>query len=284
MGRAVFAFLFLFAVSFTSTAHAERIEHLAALKDTRYAEINSKEVDRSFHIHVRLPDDYDETKGPYPTVYLLDGDITFPMIAAYHYLLQFDEPDIPEAIIVGIAYGTYDPKEGNYRATDYSTPPLPKEYRGGVDKGRNQGGAAAFQRFLKFELIPHIEKNYRAASNRRILMGQSRGGHFVLFNAYDDPELFWGRIASNPPLTPNREFFFAGENLPSRTSTSLFFASAENDWPKLRKDALDWFALWPDGVEPPWRLEARTMPDSTHAAGFVNVYRDAMRWLFSAPE
>ena len=62
----------------------------------------------------------------YPVVYLLDGDSLFPMLAANHLFLTYDE-QLPEAIVVGIAYGSFDPSI-NRRDIDFTLP-----------------GAAAFQ-------------------------------------------------------------------------------------------------------------------------------------------
>jgi hypothetical protein len=109
-------------------------------------------------------------------------------------------PSRGEAIVVGIAYGSFDPSI-NRRGFDFSTP---------VENGDpERGGAAAFHDFLKSELIPQIENRYRTDPSRRVLFGQSRGGSMVLYSAFTDPDLFWGRIASNPAFDPGRELFFS---------------------------------------------------------------------------
>lgn len=238
-----------------------------------YFLLDSETLERPFHIHVRYPEGYAESEETYPVVYLLDGDILFPILGAYHLLLHYDEP-VPDAIIVGIAYGTFDPASGNHRATDYSAPPL--------DDGDRNGGAAAFQRFLKTQLIPAVEDRYKADPERRILVGQSRGAHFVLYSAFTDPDLFWGRILSNPSLEPNRQMFFAAPATARRDDLKLFFASGSRDWERLRPPALDWFAHWRERDDAPWRLRTVTMDGETHAAGITNVYRAGMIWLFES--
>ncbi|MEM9013985.1 MAG: alpha/beta hydrolase-fold protein [Pseudomonadota bacterium] len=274
MTRILSSLLVIFTLSAGALARGEsRLDILPSLGASDYVELRARDLDRSFHIHVRKPQDYDESNQDYPTIYLLDGDILFPIFGAYHYLLQYDEPSIPEAIIVGISYGAFGAENGNRRGIDYATPPL--------EDGDPQGGAAAFQRFLKFELIPHVEKTYRSDPDRRILVGQSRGGHFVLFSAYTDPELFWARIASNPSFEPNKEFFFAGETLPDPTNAKLFLASGERDIPAFRADAEAWARQWTGGVDAPWRLQAVTIDSGTHAAEIVDVYQRGLRWIFS---
>lgn len=151
------------------------LNYLPALSGD-YFELLSKETGRRYHIYIRLPESY--SKAPlgtrYPVVYLLDGDSLFPILATEHLFLNIDER-LPEAIIVGIAYGSFDPLI-NKRDVDFTAPAdgMKPEY----------AGAPAFQRFLKTELIPAIERRYRVDSDRRVLFGQSRGGSFVLYSAF----------------------------------------------------------------------------------------------------
>ena len=78
---------------------------------------------------------------------------------------------LPEAIIVRIAYGSFDPST-NRRGFDFTAP--------AGDADADQGGAAEFQDFLRNELVPEIEERYRADASKRILFGQSWGGGMVL--------------------------------------------------------------------------------------------------------
>jgi predicted alpha/beta superfamily hydrolase len=53
-------------------------------------------------------------------VYVLDGDSLFPVLAAQHLFLNIDE-SLPEALIVGIAYGSFE-SALNKRGFDFSAP------------------------------------------------------------------------------------------------------------------------------------------------------------------
>ena len=267
-----------------ATASADRMEHLTALQDVEYFQLDSETVERPFHIYVQLPEDYDETNQLYPTIYAIDGDILFPILAPYHMLLGYDDP-LPKAIIVGVSYGAFGAENGNHRSTDYSTPPVPQDYREhSNDDGSENGGAAKYQSFLRDELIPQIEKRYRSNPAQRILIGQSRGAHFVLYSAYSDPDLFWGRIASNPALYPNKNYFFKDLSVMPESGSHLYFSSGEYDWPRLRADAEGLFAHLAEQKTTPWRLTTVTVKGGTHAADITNVYRAAMGWLFPATE
>src|SRR5690606_2115211 len=84
------------------------LEHLPALAGD-YFPIRSQATGRTYHVYVRLPEGYDpDADVRWPVVYLLDGDSLFPLLAPTHLFLHYDE-HLPEAIIVGIAYGGFDP-------------------------------------------------------------------------------------------------------------------------------------------------------------------------------
>lgn len=250
---------------------ANPLDHLPVLRGD-YFPFDSRAVGRPFHIHVRLPENYQSDEGArYPVVYLLDGDSLFPILAVSHLFLTIDE-GLPEAIVVGIAYGSFDPAI-NRRGFDFSTP---------VENGDpERGGAAAFHDFLKSELIPQIENRYRADASRRVLFGQSAGGSMVLYSAFTDPDLFWGRIASNPALDLGRELFFSPAAPASEQDLGLVVTSGSRDRANLRQGALEWFAAWESVEDKPWSLRTVTIEGGTHAADSSNSYRAGMLWLFN---
>ena len=254
----------------SAVASAVPLDHLPALKGD-YFRIESRAVGRLFHIYVRYPAGYaDKTKRRYPVVYLLDGDSLFPLLAVSHLFLTNDE-QLPEAIIVGIAYGSFDPAI-NRRDVDFAAP--------AAGLAPDKAGAPAFQRFLKAELLPEVERRYRADAARRILFGQSFGGSFVLYSAFTDPDLFWGRIASNPSFHLGRDVFFGPPRAASRVDLGLVVASGSRDRPQLRRDALAWFKAWKDRPKAPWRIRTITIEGGTHAADGPRAYRDGLLWLF----
>src|SRR5687768_16427599 len=96
------------------------LDHLPALAGG-YFPLHSQAVGHPYHIYVRLPEGYAaEPQRRYPIVYLLDGDSLFPMIAPAHLFLTIDDK-LPEAIVVGIAYGSFA-KPVNRRHIDFMPP------------------------------------------------------------------------------------------------------------------------------------------------------------------
>jgi len=134
---------------------------------------------------------------------------------------------------------------------------------------------------LKAELLPEIESRYRADPEKRVLFGQSRGGYMVLYSAFIDPDLFWGRIASNATFYPGRERFFSPAAASKKSDLGLVVTSGSHDYPKLRKDALEWFKTWENNAETPWDIKAATIEGGTHASFSATSYRIGMLWLFN---
>jgi predicted alpha/beta superfamily hydrolase len=246
------------------------LNHLPALRGD-YFPLESREVGRAFHIYVRLPDGYDPgAAARHPTVYLTDGDSLFPILAANHLFLTYDD-GLPEAIVVGIAYGGFDPSV-NRRNVDFQTP--------GDGVAAEAAGAAAFNRFLRTELIPEIERRFRADPARRVLFGQSRGGAFVLWSAIHDPDLFQGRIASNPSLTPGIESLMGPAAPAARDDLGMVIVSGTRDRADLQEEAALWGSTWEARPDRPWRLHRARVEGGTHAANAGDAYRIGMNWLF----
>lgn len=266
MRRPLAAILILLAAAAgPAQAQSVPLDHLPALSGD-YFRHQSASLRRPFHIYVRLPADYSaQPDRIYPIVYLLDGDSLFPILAANHLFLTYDE-QLPEAIVVGIAYGSFDPSI-NRRDVDFTLP-----------------GAAAFQSFLKTELIPLVERRYRADPARRILFGQARGGFFILYSAFTDPDLFWGRIASNLSSDPDRALFSGPPPAAVRTDLRLIIASGSRDRPGTRDRALEWAGAWERRADAPWAVRLVTIAGGTHTADSARAYRAGMLWLFGLPD
>lgn len=241
--------------------HAATPPELPAALRGDYFHLESLATGGGYDIYVRYPEGYDPSaEAAYPTVYLTDGDSLFPILAATHLFLHYDER-LPEALMIGIAYGGFDPSI-NRRGVDFPAT-----------------GAVAFQRFLREELIPEVERRYRSDPARRILVGQSLGAGFAIWSAFNEPDLFWGRIASNPAFRPAGEWPLMAPADATRSDLGLFVASGSRDWPALRASFIDWSESWRTR-DAPWALGLTTIEGGTHAANIADAYRAGMLWLF----
>ncbi len=267
----------LLAITTPATASDETIVDLAKLQtlgNVQFHHIDAKQLGRGFDIFVKTPAASENPGQKYPTLYLLDGGISFPLFAAYNDLLRFAN-EAPDMVIVGISYGTNNPREGNFRDTDFTVPTTSRAH---------YGGASKFQAFLRDELIPFIEANYASDPDKRIIFGQSLGAQFVLYSAQTEPDLFWGRIASNPAIYRNLPFFLP-EQMPVATKPGkLFVSSGTAQASQYHGPATKWMAHWDARKRLPWALKTVVLEGETHVSAPPRIYRLAMQWLFAADD
>jgi len=140
---------------------------------------------------VRLPASYDRRPGQrYPVIYVLDGPPLDGHTAEGASALAA-RGLAPELIVVGIPN-----MQRSGRARDFLPPWLSFRRRDGTPF---TGGADRFLRFLRDELVPRIDRDYRTVSPR-LLVGHSLGAIFVCYTLSAAPALFDGRFAHSPAI------------------------------------------------------------------------------------
>ena len=261
--------VFLTAINY---AQADNTDVLQGLGQPTFHSVTSTQSQSTYHLIVRLPAEYDKN-SKYPTIYLLDGGISYPLLSAYYHYLRFTE-EIPVMIMVGISYGTDDWQKGNARSTDYTAKSPQREH---------WGGAVKFQHLLKNSIIPLIEKNYPSDPDKRLIFGNSIAGQFVLYTAMTKPELFSGYIASNPALHRNLPFFMEEENLGSIivSKPKLFVSSGSNDASRFREPATKWMKYWEKNNKPPWILKTETFNNEGHMSAIPRAFVHGTRWILA---
>ncbi|MGE0814107.1 MAG: alpha/beta hydrolase [Vicinamibacterales bacterium] len=140
---------------------------------------------------VRVPAGYERApRRRYPVIYVLDGP---PLDAqtAEAAAANATQGVSPALIVVGIP----NMRQGE-RARDF-LPPFVRVTR--RDGSAFVGGADRFLRFLRDELIPRVERDYRTAAPRMIA-GHSLGAVFVCYSLTEAPSLFAARFAHSPAL------------------------------------------------------------------------------------
>jgi predicted alpha/beta superfamily hydrolase len=147
--------------------------------------IHSDVLDESRELLIYLPQDYDHSDEKYPVLYLLDGEWHFIHTSGIvQFLARPRVERTPKMMVVAVV--------NTSRGRDFSPSTWPgyRTYTGGADD---------FIRFLKTELIPFIDKNYRTQA-KKILVGHSLAGTFTLYTFLTQPDIFDGYIALSPCL------------------------------------------------------------------------------------
>jgi uncharacterized protein len=235
--------------------------------------IKSTSTGRSYDLYVRKPVDYDKNKQQkYPVLYLLDGQWDFKLLDSVIGGLLYDKV-IPDILVVGIAYSGEHPDYGALRAIDYT--PVPGDAKG-------SGEGPKFLSFLKAELIPLIEANYRADPARRILGGHSFGGLFTLYAMFTDPSLFWGYLAGSPDIVfannfivrQEEEFAKSHKDLPVR----IFFATGGGE--SLVTPGIAFVRTFAGRNYNGLHWDGRVIEGEDHAGSKPEFYSLGLRFLF----
>lgn len=140
---------------------------------------------------VRLPAGYaSHPQQRYAVAFVLDGPPLDAQVAAG--AAQSTAAGVsPELIVVGIP----NMQRGG-RARDFLPPYLQFARRDGTPF---TGGADRFLRFLRDELVPRIDRDYRTA-RPRVLVGHSLGAIFAVHSLSVAPDLFDARFVHSPAI------------------------------------------------------------------------------------
>ncbi len=227
--------------------------------------IRSEILNEERVVFVYVPDTYGleaAQQKRYPVLYLLDGLAYFEVTTGIaHHLGSWNAAvqRIPDLIVVAIQ-NTKRPRD--------MTPSHMAE--GPYSSG--SGGAAAFRSFIESELMPAVDKQFRA-SGERILVGHSLAGLFVLDTFLERPNLFDAYIASDPSLWWDDELLtrklLVRRGTPLRTPGRLFIARAntpdstpgEHD---AHKAGITAFRAALETAKPPVEHSYRYFEDETH--------------------
>lgn len=188
----------------------------------------------TYELYVSMPRGYANGSRHYQVVYLLDADYSFALARNIVEHLA-DRGDLPPLLLVGIAYDGLARYRVN-RTRDYTPTHVPTGGYG-PEVHRHSGGAPAFRRFLRDELLPFVEQTYRV-TGERTLVGHSYGGLFGTWAAFTPPELFDHYLLVSPSLWyDDRVMFEVEEHFSSARDTlpiTLYFAVGDLERNGLR--------------------------------------------------
>lgn len=232
---------------------------------------------QEYELQVLLPGSHKTSNKKYPVIYLMDSQWDFPLLKCLygeHYYDGF----IPELIVVGVTWGGVNPNPDSLRARDY-TPT--KEAR-----LPHSGGADKFLAFMKEELFPFIEKNYKADNNNRTLMGCSLGGLFTLYTLFTQPELFTGYAAASPAVGWDREALykyekeFAEKKLSKPVRVYMTIGDVERSRPAYERFAAQMTSRNYTSVS----LKSKILENTGHSGTKSETFGRGMQYVFEKPK
>ena len=226
--------------------------------------------ERTYSVH--LPDSYARSPTKrYPVLYVLDGTSQSVHTAATVDVMARIGA-MPEAIVIGIP-------SGDARNRDYTPPGMRQD---ADDSSSGDGHADRFLAFLQRELIPKVERELRTTP-RRTLVGNSRGGLFVVHAFTRQPALFDGYVAHSPALWRDDSAMvtrldrFLREHRDLRGKLFLSLGGEEN--PKMTAAFRKTIAVLQRAAPPGLHWRALTTPGAVHDDNARKATPVALQWL-----
>ncbi|MEN8122852.1 MAG: alpha/beta hydrolase-fold protein [Bacteroidota bacterium] len=153
--------------------------------------IESKVLNENRKFIIKLPKDYYKSDKSYPVIYRLDGDLNlFVETVGVINRLAYMEEIMPDMIVVMI------------ENTDRTRDMMPTN----TSFFKSEPGAENFKKFIKSELISHINKSFRT-TNEKVLCGQSLSALFTMYYFLTSPESFDSFIACSGGFPDCEEYF-----------------------------------------------------------------------------
>jgi len=218
--------------------------------------VDSKITATSYQLSISLPMHYSSKDTiHYPVMYLLDGNYSFPIAHASRQVQDMFD-GLENVIIVGIGY-TWEQSlvpwhTGRWR--DY-LPTSDTSVEGdnnpwflnslNLKNGDlHSGGADAFIKAMKNEIMPLIEKKYKTNGDNGIT-GHSNGGLFASYCLVKEPKLFKRYGINSPALWWDKKIIFQLEksfyeqNRCIAAKVFMSVGSLEGEMVKLMTDFAD---------------------------------------------
>ncbi|WP_438852824.1 alpha/beta hydrolase [Brevundimonas nasdae] len=187
------------------------------LKGTQVWTVPDPVSGRDYEVFVSLPASYEvNPQRRYPVLYVTDADYAFPIIRQIARRVNLDGPVIEEFILIGLSYSRDDSGVVS-RNRDYT--PTPNGPRSASSNVHGQG--AAYQTYLKNEVLPFIGNRFRADPARRVLLGHSYGALLGAQILFTDPSMFQAYVLGSPSFWFDKRHIMTMEAAYARSHTDL---------------------------------------------------------------
>lgn len=213
-------------------------QELAELNSTIVKKLKSEYVkDMEYKLNITLPYNYNYSSNvQYPVLFYLDAWMTTGIMNDAYFMVSATRM-IEPIILVGISFDGNPEKFFYNRARDYTPTYIPPEKLG--ENGKmvpTSGGSNEFLKFIKHELIPFIDTEYKIDKNDMAILGYSLGGLFSAFALGSEPSLFKRYGICSPTLLWDN--FLVLKNLElinPENEIIIFISNAEFENPGIKE-------------------------------------------------
>ncbi|RIV27416.1 alpha/beta hydrolase [Fibrisoma montanum] len=213
------AFLFLLNAC-SSDVEPDRIKKFS---------IRSTNTGTNYDISVVLPNAYNAS-SLYETVYVLDGNSFYLNTDKIAKLTDKISAKYNKQNVIVVGISSKNDRERDFTPTIYES---------------EGGGSESYTRFIEFELIPKIEKEYSAntTAKSRVLIGHSKGGLLTGYFFTKHPDVFNNYLTLGPSFWWDNYIFFKYEEqtrAANRQKNNLVFLGCGELDPLNALTAIEW--------------------------------------------
>lgn len=234
--------------------------------------INSRVLNEERKITIYKPPVLPEYAGAAsPIIYTLDGEYHADFVAQIINYVCERFATMPPITVVGIE------NFGTARSRDL-TPLVAKD----STVYKTSGGAEKFLQFIREEVFPVVEKDYKKPPYR-VLVGHSLAGWLAIHSLLQHPEMFNSYVASSPAMHMDNSAYLKILEEKINNSTErpnrLFFNVAHEPFPYLRN------AKKIDSLLQVKKLKGLSFqfqyyPGETHATVYMKSFYDGLHFIF----
>ena len=262
--------LIAFLISTSASAQYSKVENI---------EIESEELNQTREVMVYTPFGYDDEYKFYNVIYVFDAQNR----GLFDYVTSLSSLNQEHSIIVGIKATTiYEEVDGKKtwvyaRNSDL----LPK---GTKRLGGREGNLDGFLAYVKNEVIPYVESNYRTLPER-MAIGHSLSASFVVYALTQRPDMFDNYVAVSPNLKYDDEFLLnklktlEPENFSA--TKHLYMSHADEatwGWEASNQEA---YALLRDRLQSEnFQVKIEEYPDKGHMTSYIPAVSSALNNFF----
>lgn len=244
--------------------------------------IHSKVLNEDRKVYIHCPKlDSSDVNRRFPVLYLMDGENHFELLSQYvDYLSRPDVAALPKIIVVGIP--------NTKRVRDLTPTQSILDYEGKPDttgRYKSSGGNEIFFEFLKTELMPTIDSNYKTQPYK-IFAGHSFGGISSINCMLTHPDMFDAYIAISPSFWWDNEFLLklTEKKLKSGSALNkkLFYCNGNEGGSNsfFYKGLLKFDSLITAKKIVGLDYKYKYYPDEMHMTVPMIAYLDALRFIF----
>ena len=241
---------------------------LASVKTIHSTKLNEDRI-----LNIYLPDQFNKD-SLYPVLYLLDGSANedfIHIVGIVQFMVMSGEME--PTIVVGIANVN--------RRKDFTFPTTVEDDKKLIPVN---GGSEKFIAFVKSELIPYVEANYKTTKKRTII-GQSLGGLVTSEILVKETNLFTDYVIVSPSLWWDKESLirkFEDTKL-DLTDIKVFLCVGAEEPAVMVKDAKTLNKILSKQVKKQdYKLEI--LKDEDHASTLHQAAFDGLRFLNTDPQ